>query len=39
MDPMEDMLGIFMSQRLFDGAGPPLACADFWNLAYQAIDD
>ena len=38
-DPAEDMVCILMTQRL--GFGPNLAgfFADFWTLAYQAIDD
>ena len=38
-DPGEDMVAILMIQRL--GMGPQVASlnADFWTLAYQAIDD
>jgi CubicO group peptidase (beta-lactamase class C family) len=37
-DPHEDMVAILMLQRLYD---PVVAAiiADFWTLAYQAIDD
>jgi CubicO group peptidase (beta-lactamase class C family) len=37
-DPQEDLIGILMIQRLYD---PTVAAinADFWTLAYQAIDD
>ena len=37
-DPHEDMVAILMVQRLFDPAVVDLH-ADFWTLAYQAIDD
>jgi hypothetical protein len=32
------MVGVLMAQRLFDAAVVDLH-ADFWTLAYQAIDD
>ena len=37
-DPQEDLVGVLMIQRLYD---PTVAAinADFWTLAYQAIDD
>ena len=37
-DPHEDMVGVLMVQRLFDPVVIDLH-ADFWTLAYQAIDD
>jgi len=39
MDPREDLVGILMTQRLWDENGPVAAYYDFWTLAYQAIDD
>jgi CubicO group peptidase (beta-lactamase class C family) len=38
-DPAEDMVGILMTQRLGFGPKPEGIFADFWTLAYQAIDD
>ena len=37
-DPQEDMVAILMLQRLFDPVVVEIE-ADFWTLAYQAIDD
>jgi CubicO group peptidase (beta-lactamase class C family) len=37
-DPHEDMVAVLMVQRLFDPMVVDLH-ADFWTLAYQAIDD
>jgi CubicO group peptidase (beta-lactamase class C family) len=37
-DPHEDMVAVLMVQRLFDPVVVDLH-ADFWTLAYQAIDD
>jgi CubicO group peptidase (beta-lactamase class C family) len=37
-DPHEDMVAVLMMQRLFDSVVVDLH-ADFWTLAYQAIDD
>jgi CubicO group peptidase (beta-lactamase class C family) len=39
MDPREDLVGILMTQRLWDSAIPPPAVVDFWTQAYSAIDD
>ncbi|HKU41701.1 MAG TPA: serine hydrolase domain-containing protein [Polyangiales bacterium] len=39
MDPHEDLVGVFLSQRVFDTSGPPVAYFDFLALAYQALDD
>jgi CubicO group peptidase (beta-lactamase class C family) len=39
MDPHEDLVAVFLSQRVFDETGPSLAFTDFPTLAYQAIDD
>jgi CubicO group peptidase (beta-lactamase class C family) len=38
-DPAEDMVGLLMIQRLGFGPEPVGMNADFWTLAYQAIDD
>ncbi len=38
-DPREDMVTILMSQRAWTSPSPPNVCLDFWNSAYQAIDD
>jgi CubicO group peptidase (beta-lactamase class C family) len=38
-DPAEDLIGILLTQRLWDSPVPPPVYADFWTLAYQAIDD
>src|SRR5215831_17958978 len=39
MDPREDLVGILMTQRLWDSARPPAAVVDFWTQAYSAIQD
>ena len=39
MDPREDLVGILMTQRLWDSASPPPAVVDFWTQAYSAIQD
>ena len=38
-DPTEDLIGILLTQRMMDSPEPPRAFVDFWNSAYQAIDD
>jgi CubicO group peptidase (beta-lactamase class C family) len=38
-DPKENLTGILLTQRMMDSPQPPAALADFWTLAYQAIDD
>lgn len=38
-DPKEEMIGIFMTQVLWDSPDGPSAYSDFWTSAYQAIDD
>jgi CubicO group peptidase (beta-lactamase class C family) len=38
VDPAEELIGILLTQRLWDAAGP-LPTFDFWTSAYQAIDD
>ncbi len=39
VDPKEDLIGILMTQRLWDATGIPKVLLDFWTSAYQAIDD
>jgi CubicO group peptidase (beta-lactamase class C family) len=39
MDPKEDLVGVLMTQRLWDSPSPPPVASDFWIQAYQAIDD
>jgi CubicO group peptidase (beta-lactamase class C family) len=39
VDPKEELVGILMTQRLWDGPSPPGILLDFWTSAYQAIDD
>ena len=38
-DPNEDLIGILMTQRVWDSPSYPLVLQDFWNTAYAAIDD
>jgi CubicO group peptidase (beta-lactamase class C family) len=38
-DPEEDLVGILMTQRLWDSPRAPDVQRDFWTSAYQAIDD
>lgn len=38
VDPTEELIGILLTQRVWDAAGP-LPTFDFWTSAYQAIDD
>ncbi len=38
-DPKEDVIGILMTQRLWDSASGPGVYHDFWTSVYQAIDD
>jgi CubicO group peptidase (beta-lactamase class C family) len=39
VDPKEELIGILMTQRVWDSPSPPGALLDFWTSAYQAIDD
>jgi CubicO group peptidase (beta-lactamase class C family) len=39
IDPREQLIGIFMSQRRPDTLGLPPAILDFWTSAYQLIED
>lgn len=38
-DPGEQMIGILMTQRLWESSHPPAVYQDFWTSAYQAIND
>jgi CubicO group peptidase (beta-lactamase class C family) len=38
-DPKENLTGILLTQRLMESPQMPPVMADFWTLAYQAIDD
>lgn len=39
VDPSEELIGILFTQRLMESPEAPPAYVDFWNAAYQAIDD
>lgn len=39
VDPTEGLVGILMTQRLFDAIAAPPTYLDFWTSAYQAIED
>lgn len=39
VDPREELVGILMTQRVWDSPVEPAVQRDFWTLAYQAIDD
>jgi CubicO group peptidase (beta-lactamase class C family) len=38
-DPSEDVVGILLTQRLMSDPALPRVIADFWTLAYQALED
>jgi CubicO group peptidase (beta-lactamase class C family) len=38
-DPKENLTGVLLTQRLMESPQMPAVMADFWTLAYQAIDD
>ena len=38
-DPMENLTGILLTQRMMESPQMPPVMADFWTSAYQAIDD
>jgi CubicO group peptidase (beta-lactamase class C family) len=38
-DPKENLTGILLTQRMMESPQMPAVMADFWTLAYQAIDD
>ena len=37
VDPAEEMIGIFFTQRMMDSPEPPKIFTDFWTLAYAAM--
>jgi CubicO group peptidase (beta-lactamase class C family) len=39
VDPKEQMVGVFMTQRRPDVLSIPAFILDFWTSAYQLIDD
>jgi CubicO group peptidase (beta-lactamase class C family) len=39
VDPTEELVGVFMTQRRPDMRNIPASIADFWTSAYQLIDD
>jgi CubicO group peptidase (beta-lactamase class C family) len=39
VDPKEELIGILMTQRVWDSPSPPGVLLDYWTSAYQAIDD
>jgi CubicO group peptidase (beta-lactamase class C family) len=39
VDPEEELIGILMTQRVWDSPSPPGVLLDFWTSAYQAIED
>jgi len=39
VDPKERLIGILMTQRVWDDPSPPSVLLDFWTSAYRAIDD
>lgn len=38
-DPKENLIGILMTQRVWDAPRAPAVLTDFWTQAYAAIDD
>jgi CubicO group peptidase (beta-lactamase class C family) len=39
VDPKEELIGILMTQRVWDATGIPKVLLDFWTSVYQAIED
>jgi CubicO group peptidase (beta-lactamase class C family) len=37
VDPDEDLIGVLLTQRLWDEPGLPRVYVDFWNAVYAAI--
>lgn len=37
VDPVEDVIGILLTQQAWDGVGLPTVLLDFWNGTYQAL--
>lgn len=38
VDPQEEMIGLFFSQRMWESPVPPQVTQDFWTLAYAAMN-
>jgi CubicO group peptidase (beta-lactamase class C family) len=38
-DPRQHMIGILMTNQMWNSPTPPDVCLDFWTSAYQAIED
>jgi CubicO group peptidase (beta-lactamase class C family) len=39
VDPKEELIGILLTQRMWDDPKGPAVMGDFWTSVYQAIDD
>jgi hypothetical protein len=39
MPPKEELIGILMTQSVWDASGAPVVLPDFWTSAYGALDD
>jgi CubicO group peptidase (beta-lactamase class C family) len=39
VDPTQELIGVLMTQRVWDSHSAPAVLLDFWRSAYQAIDD
>ena len=39
LDPVEDMVGVLLTQRMMESPQPPRVFTDFWTSAYQAFAD
>jgi CubicO group peptidase (beta-lactamase class C family) len=39
VDPKEGLIGILLTQRVFDALAAPPTFVDFWTGAYAAIED
>jgi len=39
VDPKEELIGILMTQRVWDATGSPKVLLDFWTSVYQTLDD
>ena len=37
IDPIEDVIGVLLTQQTWDGVGLPRVLTDFWNGTYQAL--
>lgn len=38
-DPVEDLVGILLTNQAWTSPSPPPVCQDFWTCSYAAIDD